>query len=146
MGKSNAERQAAWRERRDQAVERLRAELAEARAEIARLRDQLAKRQVPPRKAEQPDQRPRPASPKPARKQFPMFGINRVPASEKVKAMYRTLSKQHHPDAGGSKEAMAQLNLERDILLWRARCQETPHGEPKPEPPGWIKDAIGWRA
>lgn len=45
------------------------------------------------------------------------FPPSSKPAHAEVDARYRALAKKHHPDAGGSAEAMAELNTARDEAL-----------------------------
>lgn len=45
------------------------------------------------------------------------FGPNSRPDREGLELQYRTLAKKRHPDAGGSAEAMAELNAARDEAL-----------------------------
>jgi len=52
---------------------------------------------------------------------YDRFGIAINATPEEVAASFRRLSKQVHPDTGGSPEAFARLQRERDILLRYAR-------------------------
>lgn len=44
------------------------------------------------------------------------LGVDRVAAMDEIKAAYRALAREHHPDRGGDHEAMAQLTVAYDVL------------------------------
>lgn len=46
-----------------------------------------------------------------------ILGVPRHATVEEIKAAYRRLASQHHPDAGGSSDEMARINTARDTLL-----------------------------
>ena len=58
------------------------------------------------------------ALPAPAGKHWTdVLAINRDATREDIEAAFRRLSKERHPDAGGSTEAMAELNIARATAL-----------------------------
>ena len=58
------------------------------------------------------------ALPAPAgRSCWEVLGLNPGAKREHIEASYRLLAKQRHPDAGGSADAMAELNAARDAAL-----------------------------
>ncbi|MEW6129691.1 MAG: J domain-containing protein [Acidobacteriota bacterium] len=47
---------------------------------------------------------------------YDILGIDETATSEEIEKAYRTQARKHHPDAGGSEEAMKVLNEARDLL------------------------------
>jgi GNAT superfamily N-acetyltransferase len=45
------------------------------------------------------------------------FPLGYAPSFEEVKLRYKTLSKQHHPDAGGDKLTFSRINNAKDVLI-----------------------------
>lgn len=60
---------------------------------------------------------PPPPGEKPRRSWPDVLGISPHATREHVEETYRLLAKKHHPDAGGSDEAMAELNRARQEAL-----------------------------
>lgn len=58
-------------------------------------------------------------SPARARKRLwrEVLALGSAPARQDIESAYRTLARERHPDAGGSHEAMAELNRARDEAL-----------------------------
>lgn len=55
-----------------------------------------------------------------------MKWFNPVPRTlEELKTMYRTLAMKHHPDCGGTVEAMQQINNEYDTLFEQLKTVHT---------------------
>jgi hypothetical protein len=52
--------------------------------------------------------------PSPERRWWDVLGISADAKPDQIEAAYRSLAKQHHPDHGGTAEAMADLNKARD--------------------------------
>lgn len=61
------------------------------------------------------------AAPAAARDPWEVLGLRPGASSDLVQAAYKTAAKTLHPDAGGSDEAMAELNAARDRALAEAR-------------------------
>ncbi|EUB97229.1 heat shock protein DnaJ domain protein [Rhizobium sp. CF080] len=49
-------------------------------------------------------------------------GSNGVPSADAIEQAYKELARKAHPDAGGSAEAMAELNVARDEALKELRA------------------------
>ncbi len=47
---------------------------------------------------------------------YKVLGVNSQASSTEIKAAYRKLVKQHHPDAGGNKESILSINAAWEIL------------------------------
>lgn len=60
------------------------------------------------------------AAPAAQRDPWEVLGLRPGASPEMVEAMYRTIAKQVHPDAGGSDEAMAELTDARNAVLKEA--------------------------
>ena len=60
------------------------------------------------------------AAPVTTRDPFEVLGLRPDAPADLIEAAYKTLAKVRHPDAGGSDEAMQELNEARDVALQRA--------------------------
>lgn len=60
------------------------------------------------------------AAPVTARDPHEVLGLRPGAGRDEIEAMFRVRAKRAHPDAGGSEEAMAELNAARDALLAQA--------------------------
>lgn len=59
------------------------------------------------------------AAPKAERDPYEVLGLRPGATAEEINGIWRIKSRSAHPDAGGSNEAMAELNAARDALLAR---------------------------
>lgn len=54
-----------------------------------------------------------------------LFGLTSTATLEDVKSQYRTLAKQHHPDAGGDTEKFKQINKANQVLMEHFQVHST---------------------
>ena len=66
--------------------------------------------------------------PQHARDPYEVLGVADTASSAEIKAAYRALVKQHHPDAGGDDEAILAINAAWEVLRDRDRRAELDRG------------------
>ena len=54
--------------------------------------------------------------PQSARDPYLVLGVAATASGAEIKAAYRALVKQHHPDAGGDEEAILAINAAWEVL------------------------------
>jgi len=70
---------------------------------------------------ERPARRPAPAQALALASSYKVLYLSEGAPAELVEAARRVLAKRHHPDAGGTDEAMAAINAAADLLLAAAQ-------------------------
>ena len=66
--------------------------------------------------------------PQHARDPYQVLGVADTASSAEIKAAYRALVKQHHPDAGGDEQAILAINAAWEVLRDRERRAELDRG------------------
>ena len=66
--------------------------------------------------------------PQHARDPYQVLGVAETASSAEIKAAYRALVKQHHPDAGGDDEVIVAINAAWEVLRDRDRRAELDRG------------------
>ena len=71
----------------------------------------------------------------PHRDPYGVLGVAPGASDAEIKAAYRALVKQHHPDAGGEEAAMLALNAAWEVLGDRERRRHYDRRRSSPSPP-----------
>jgi hypothetical protein len=73
------------------------------------------------------------SAPRPTRDPFDVLGVRPEASFDEVSAAYRRLAKRSHPDAGGSHDAMVELNAAYETIRERIQGTESATRASKPK-------------